>query len=141
MSALEIDGDKALFEGKLQGLVVACYEDERPLQGLLGILDCRFHGTISRCLKAGAITGRKGECTYFPVTRRGKTYHLILAGAGHLKPGHKRAEIPAETFEVLRKNLVGLRLKEIGISKSDFGGVDEDYLSRKMKGIELWIVP
>jgi hypothetical protein len=140
MNRLEIDGDRALFEGKLKGLAATFYENERPLQGLAGLMDWRFHGAISRCLKAGAISGKAGECVYFPVTRNGQTYHLILVGAGKASPQGRGSPIPAESLKALQKNLASLSVQQIGISRADFGGLSEDALAKHLKGAPIWIL-
>ena len=144
MTRLEIDADRALFEGPIEGMVLACYENERPLQGLAGLFDWRFLGTISRCIRAGVITGRAGECAYVPVTRDGRVFHLLLAGAGSLASDGKRGALPEATITALKKNLAGLRTGErikVGMSVSDVGGSGPEFLEKKFKGVPLWIVP
>lgn len=139
--SLDIDADRALFEGQLQGLVITCYENERPLQGLAGLMDWRFFGAMSQCLKAGAITGKAGECVYFPISRNGETFHLILVGSGHAPSAGSRREPPAESIRALQKNLASLRLQKVGISRKDFGNVTNDYFTKNLKGVPLWIAP
>ncbi len=141
MTSLDLDADLALFDGKLQGLVVTCYENERPLQGLAGLLDWRFQGVISHCVRAGVISGKAGECAYVPVTKQGKTYHLILAGCGRSASPGARAQLPMDTLRQLQKNLSSLRLQQVGVSRADFGGVGEDYFQKNLKGVPLWIAP
>jgi len=136
---LEIDADRALFEGQLQGMVLSCHENERPLQGLAGLLDWHFQGALSHGLRAGVLTGREGECAYVPVERAGKTYHLILVGCGQMESPAKRSKIPAESLRTLEKNLRSLKLERVGISLSDFGGMNEASLERDLKGVPLWI--
>lgn len=140
LTVLDQEGDQALFEGKFQAVVMVCYENERPLQGLAGLLDWRFHGILSHCAKQGALSGRKGECVYVPARKNGIAYHLILAGAGPLSAKGERKQIPPETFSVLQKNLASLRFPQIGISRSDFGDLPDDSLGNLMKGIPLCIV-
>ncbi len=141
MEWLDLDADRALFDGKILGIIATCYENERPLQGLAGLLDWRFQGAISNCLQAGVITGRPGECAYLPVIRGGRVYHLLLVGAGLLPDDHsRRKRPPKEAWVNLSKNLSSLRLERIGISCSDFGGVDVDYFKSKLEGLSLWIV-
>lgn len=136
------EADEALFEGKLQGLVVTCFENERPLRGLAGLLDWRFQGAISQCLKVGAVTGRAGEVVYMPMTRIGKTYHLILVGGGEIpSEAQDRSKIPAESLKALQKNLSSLKLGRLGVSRADFGGVDEAFFGKNLKGISLEVVP
>ena len=147
---IDLDAEHALFEGRISGLVVACYEDERPLQGLAGILDWRFQGAFSRCLLSGALTGKAGECVYMPLTRPNvgsdgptgneRTYHLILAGAGKLDAGGKRGPLPQDTLDAVQKNLSSLKLPEMGISTSDLGNAAETFLLKTVKGISIWIV-
>jgi len=137
---LELTADKALFLNEIQGLAVAFFENERPLAGLCGLLDWRFHGIISEHLRSGALSGRVGECIYMPCSQNGITYHLLLAGAGSsATPGH-REKIPEDTFVVLRKNLLSLGLQKVGVSRSDFGNLPHETLSHHFKGVPLWIV-
>jgi hypothetical protein len=139
MKALELPPDQALFDGKIQGLVLSFYENERPLQGLAGLMDWHFQGILSKNIRAGVITGKPGECAYVPVQKGDRVYHLILAGAGHTSK-NKRAPLPAETLQALQKNLTSLRLNQMGVSRSDFGNVTDDYFTKNLKGLPLWIV-
>jgi hypothetical protein len=140
-NSLTLDPDRALFEGHLQGLIVTVYQNERPPSGLAGLLDWHFHGAISSCIRKGAILGKIGECIYFPLIKNGSTFHLILAGSGHASTPGTRAHPPAETLQNLQKNLLSLKLSKIGVSKSDFGNVNQEYFSKQLKGVPLWIVP
>jgi hypothetical protein len=136
---LEVDAERALFEGKVHGLAVAFYQNERPPRGLSGVLDWYFQGAISQYIRSGAISGKIGECTYFPCHRNGSTYHIILAGAGIASRPGKRDPLPEDTFKTLHKNLASLGIEKIGISKSDFGNIPPDSLVRQLKGVPLWI--
>jgi hypothetical protein len=137
---LEVDADQALFSGKINGIVATCYLNERPLAGLAGILDWRFHGMISDCIRTGVITGKEGECVYLPVTRQGVTLHVILAGAGHSEQPGLRGKLPEETLQALEKNLASLKLAQIGISRSDLGEDAEQVLGRHFKQVPLCVV-
>ena len=138
---LELSPDRALFEGKIQGLVAACYQNERPLSGLAGLLDWRFQGALSQCLRVGAFTGEPGECVYLPVRRNDRTYHLILAGCGYTSAHGIRAHMPAETLVQLRKNLTSLRIPQMAVSRGDFGNATNDFFAKNLKGVSLWITP
>lgn len=138
---LEMDPDRALFGGHVSSLVVSCYVNERPLNGLSGLLDWRFHGAISQCIRSGAITGEVGECVYFPVNRHGKVYHLILIGAGYAPQSGERSPMAEKSLDVLQKNLKSLRLPKLALSRRDFGSLSEDALSKAMKGVPIWILP
>src|SRR5690348_6225295 len=95
---LDISADQALFSGAVQGFVITCFENERPPNGLAGLVDWRLHGAISYYLQEGAVTGKLGECTYFPFTRNGVTYHFVLVGAGESSQPGGRKQIPAEAL-------------------------------------------
>src|SRR3954466_8548833 len=101
--------DDALFGGSLRGIIATFHENERPLGGLAGLLDWRFQGAITQCLKAGFLTGKAGECAYFPVTRNGTTFHLLLTGAGKSSAFGARTPLPPESVRALMKNLTSLR--------------------------------
>jgi hypothetical protein len=133
----DLQADQALISRQVDSLVVAVPENERPLSGLVGLLDWRFHGAISESLRAGAITGQPGECVYFPVFKNGHVYKLILAGAGKSPSPGERSSLPQETLTLLRKNIAGLKLGSVCVSRKDFGNPSEDFLSRHLKGIEL----
>jgi hypothetical protein len=141
---LDMDADRALFEGELEGLVLTCYENERPLSGLVGLMDWRFNGAISDYIKQGTITGKRGECTYVPVTKKlmtkhQKLYHLILVGGGNNHSVGKRDGVSDETFKLVQKNLATLKLARLGLSKKDFGNISEDALAKNLKGVPLWL--
>jgi len=138
---LDLPAERALFEGQVQGLVISCYQNERPPCGLAGVMDWHLHGEISRVLAAGAITGEEGEVAYLPVTRNGTTFHILLAGAGHSSKPGERAHLPSETLQKLQKNLVALKLNRIAVSKSDLGDISSDFIARHLKGASLWVVP
>ena len=137
---LEMDAENALLDGQVQGLVITFHVNERPLHGLAGILDWRFQGAISRCLQAGAITGAAGECVYLPIARHGETYHLILAGAGQSPSPGVRESVPPETVKAIQKNLGSLRLQKVAVSRKDFGNASDEFFTRHLKGVPLWIV-
>jgi len=136
----EMNPDRALFEGKIEGIVAACYANERPLRGLAGLLDWRFGGLISDCIRKGVITGAVGECVYLPVKKRDKSYHLFLVGCGHTSSPGSRKGVPEQALEKLRANLTAIQLAPIGVSQQDFGGEDKDFFSKHLKGVPVWIV-
>lgn len=131
----------AFFRGDCAAIAASFYQNERPLRGLAGWLDWRFQGAISECLKHGILSGKPGECAYVPVKRAGRDYHVILAGGGTLPADGTRADLPAASWEALRKNLSGLKLSKIGVSQSDLGAPSTAELEKKLKGVSLWIAP
>lgn len=141
LQALTIPLDQALFKREIESALVTFHRNERPLGGVAGLLDWRFQGAFSSMLKSGALSGAPGECVYFPITRHGLTYHLILAGAGDSPFHGERSLPPPETLHRLRKNLLQLRIPKIGISRQDFGKIQDSSLSKHFGEIPLWISP
>jgi hypothetical protein len=133
--------DRALFEGQINSVALTLYENERPPLGLAGVLDWYFQGAISKFLKSGVLTGKTGECSYLPIQIRGKSFNLITIGRGKsTKPG-TRSTLEAQEYELLHKNLLSLKVEKVGISQTDFGNLDEAHLSKRLKGVSLWIGP
>jgi hypothetical protein len=131
----KLEAEQALVDRAIDGLVATVNENDRPLSGLAGLLDWHFRGAISESLRAGAITGQQGECVYFPVTRNGQTYKLILLGVGG---GNS---ISPEALKPLAKNIQGLNLASVGVSRRDFGNPSEDFFSKHLKGISVSVTP
>jgi hypothetical protein len=123
--------EDTLIDQEVDALVATVSENERPLLGLAGLLDWRFQGAISACLRAGAITGKVGECVYFPVSKNGRLYKIILLGVGsHLT-------VTPEALKPLQKNLSSLKLNSVGVSRKDFGNPPEELFTKHLKGISL----
>jgi hypothetical protein len=129
-----IDAERALFEGRVHGLVAVITPGERPLQGLAGSLDWRFQGAISRCLENGFLTGQTGECAYVPLTRAGTTYHLLLVGS------NERGPVPQDSIKALKKNIASLKLSRLGISRGDWNAASDDFFSKNLKGVGVCIL-
>jgi len=125
---LEEDPITALFTRKAQGLLVTLYENERPLQGLAGLLDWKFHGAVQKFLKQKPSIGKLGECVYFPLRRNQDVFHLILVGCGTNEEPGKRPMPPKEVFQKLRSTLPKLGLSQIGLSRSDMGSLSKKEL-------------
>lgn len=131
---MELTADRALFEGKIHGIVATFHENERPLQGLSGLLDWRFEGFISQCIKNGSMSGKLGECVYVPIRRSGdRLFHLILVGSGHSPSPGKRNPLPQEAVRPLCQNLIGLKHLLFGLSRADLGGMSEDAIKKLFK--------
>jgi hypothetical protein len=62
--------------------VVPFFEDERPLQGLAGLLDWRTGGALSSLLRTGFCTGAAGEAVLLPGRRTLPMERLVLLGLG-----------------------------------------------------------
>lgn len=156
---IELAPEQALFSSsaslgspaqlaQLDGLVATFHTNERPLQGLAGVLDWHFHGAISSYLRAGAMSGEVGECAYLPLSlplkdahgKPGRVFHIILAGAGASAAPGKRQELDDQIYTALRKNILSLKIPRLGISQSDFGNASRESLAKHFKEVPLWIV-
>lgn len=135
-----LEAESALHEGTVDALVAPFYENERPLQGLAGLLDWRYLGVVSRCLKAGVVSGFEGECVYVPLIKGNHIRHLLLVGCGHLSPYKKRGQVSQKSLENLRKNIVGLKLTKVGFSRSEFINIHEENLKRTLEGVDVWML-
>jgi len=63
-------------------VVLPCFEDERPLQGLAGLIDWRLSGELSSLLREGFCTGVAGEALMLPGRRTLPMKRLVLLGLG-----------------------------------------------------------
>lgn len=64
--------------------IVPWFEDERPLQGLAGLLDWRSHGGLSDLVRTGWCTGSAGESVLLPWRGGMPIRRLVLVGFGRL---------------------------------------------------------
>ncbi len=136
---LDLDADRALFGGEIEAVIATLYENEHPLSGLAGLLDWRFRGLISHEISRGFVSGKSGQCAYFPINREGRVYHVILVGAGPGASSGERSAPDSAVWDALSSNLSRLKIQKVGLSRSDFGGVTDETVSQRMKGIPLWI--
>lgn len=127
--------ETALFQGVIEGVVLTCYENERPLRGLASALDWRFNGALSHALRLGALTGKKGELVYIPVQSGKQAFHFVLLGGGllsNLEPT-TRPELTRGLFESavpkLQKLTGGSRTLKLGLSAWDLGYGSTDALN------------
>jgi len=136
-----IDPIEGLNQNQIQGIVLPCYENERPLQGLAGLVDWQLIGLFSRMIQAGFITGKPGECVYIPITHLSKSLHFILLGAGtNTKIGNRSQPLPKESMAALKKNLRNLNLERMAWSQKEFQAYTIPELMDSFQEIPLWII-
>lgn len=148
MKSIEASPEQLLAESKIDALVIAISQSERPLRGLASRIDWKLRGAISRFMKSGAVSGEPGECTLLPILREGlsgadEPYRLVLIGSHESDAEGKRSSLPADSIEALKKNLQKSGLKKVAVSRSDLGSAAEQ-ISKQLsgaKGVELWITP
>lgn len=124
-----------------QGFLLACPQNERPLQGLAGWIDWRTRGAISAFLKTGAVTGAPGELTLLPISWRSQPFQLLLVGIGPVSSPGDRPRLPVETLHSMQRNISSLGYQTLRVSRSDFGGVDAEYFVRHLKGTAVQSLP
>jgi hypothetical protein len=66
----------------VETLVFLVPEDERPLQGALGLLDWRMCGWLSQQIQDGVVTGKRGEWVLTHPNGRVPAARLVLVGVG-----------------------------------------------------------
>lgn len=135
-----IDPIPALFQGDITGLVCLCFENERPLQGLIAEVDWKLLGFISQQIERGHFSGKPGECIYLPVTHAARTVHLIIAGAGHAATwGDRKGKLADSDFKKLAENVKQLKLERIGVSQKEFAGYSVSDLLKRFDKTPVWI--
>ncbi|MGB0678176.1 MAG: M17 family peptidase N-terminal domain-containing protein [Polyangiales bacterium] len=67
---------------KSDALVSFFFQEERPLQGVSGLVDWRLGGLLSRRLVQGQISGQWQECVLVPVFPRLPSERFFLLGLG-----------------------------------------------------------
>lgn len=91
--------------------VLPCFEDERPLQGLAGLVDWRTSGSLSMLLRSGFCTGAAGEAVLLPGGRELPMERIVLLGLG---PSGEFARAEAEaTGERLVALVDGLAPRDV----------------------------
>lgn len=82
--------------------LVPVFSDERPLQGLAGLMDWRGSGCLSAIVRSGFCTSRLGEQVLLPCDRRLPVERLVLVGLG-----------PREQFGEVEARALGPQLVKI----------------------------
>lgn len=72
----------ALAEGRAELLLMGAYEDVRPFPGLLGLLDYRLSGFVSRMAMEGFLTGRASEVFLCPARSKLPYDKAVTLGLG-----------------------------------------------------------
>jgi len=135
--------EDALFQRLVDGLVVLVPSNEAPLQSLVGMLDWRFHGVISKfqvepsrdSTDIKGFRGRAGELTLVPLQHRNQTYIALLVGIGPVpRPGMRPTEAIEPLVRILGPAIEKLGWKNPGVSHKDWGLMDINRLNRILSG-------
>ena len=84
--------------------IVPWFEDERPFQGLLGLLDWRRDGSLSRLAREGIARGTRGESVLLPAGPGLPVERLVLMGCG-----------PRNRFDAEAASSVGARAARVAM--------------------------
>lgn len=81
------------------------FEDERPLQGVAGMVDWRLNGKLSKLIKNHRFEGKHGDALLMPAGGRIPAKELLLLGLGSKRDltEHKVAELVAFIVDRLQK--------------------------------------
>jgi hypothetical protein len=120
MNSLDLRPELALSQKKLSGMILLCFENERPLKGMLGYLDWRFNGYFSKLLKEQIITGKKNETVYVPLLWNDQTFPFLIVGAGPLQDHGHRPGFSKPLLESALQKMNELQLTQMGISALDW---------------------
>lgn len=121
----------------VEALVLSFFGDERPLRGVAGLCDWRLAGRLSRLLKAGRISGVRGEVTMLPPAAGRLPFpRLLLFGLGesdHPAPfgeADYRAAVRAMRLVVARAGITRYALQPPGRATG---------LIAPRRALELWL--
>jgi hypothetical protein len=73
---------KSLDALQSEAILAPLFSDERPLRGVLGLIDWRLCGFVSRMLQRGVLQGAAGEDVLIPLRPRLLVDKLLLFGLG-----------------------------------------------------------
>jgi hypothetical protein len=73
---------KSLDGLKSEALLLPFFSDERPLTGVLGLVDWRLCGFVSQLIQRGVVKGEMGETVLVPLRPRFASDKLFLFGLG-----------------------------------------------------------
>lgn len=109
-------------------LASAIHQDERPLQGELGLLDWRIRGLVSKFLKLGKVSGKVGEVAYLPFEHHGQLRHLLLLGLGPKSSAPNTKAVEDGLVESVRK----MGFSKLVVSRSGFPFIDVAHLRKRL---------
>lgn len=92
------------------------YQDEVPLKGLLGMVDWRVNGKLSRLIQRGVFSGNAREMLLMPAERRFKADKLVLLGLGR-RADFEEGHIP-QVFDFIFQTASRMRASQICLSIS-----------------------
>ena len=92
------------------------YQDQVPLHGLLGLVDWRVNGKLSRLVKDKVFVGNAREMLLMPSERRFKADKLVLLGLGR-KTDFEEGHIP-QVFDFIFQTSSRMKASQVCLSLS-----------------------
>ena len=117
------------------GYLLFIAEDERPLQGLAGLVDWRLAGGLSRLIEAGAFDGREKERTL--ASPDGRTRVLVFGLGPSASITRERLDVAAcAAAEAITR----ARLGRVAVGVPDEPAQARDVLRRHLRGVASDVV-
>jgi hypothetical protein len=129
--------DPAHLNHPFSGALLLCYENDRPLHGMIADLDWRFNGHFSALMKQQLLTGAPGEVVYSPLKWNETTLHFLILGGGFLESEKDRSALSRALFETALQKFDELKLPALTVSQTDWN-ISENHPGIKERG--LWLV-
>lgn len=126
--------DQALADKLISGMMLVCYENDRPLQGSIAELDWLFNGHFSKLIKKQILTGSKNEAVYAPLYWNNRTLHFLVIGGGLLSSDSKRRSSSSALFESALQKLDELKLSGMAVSMRDWN-ISENHAGANERGL------
>jgi hypothetical protein len=126
--------DSAISSNSISGVVLLCYENERPFRGAIAELDWRFDGHFSKLMKAQTLTGSLGETVYAPLLWNGKTLHFLVMGGGSRDERGLRNQHDPRLWSLALKHIDALKISGLAISRKDWN-LSEDHADVKERNL------
>lgn len=129
-----------LDQESVQALGTTLYQNERPLQGVAGLVDWHFPKILSGFVRSGAISGREGELICVPVVYRERPVRILLLGNGsNSRPGD-RPKVADSALKTLAEGALKMRIETLALSAADFGLKAKKEIESIFRGINLvWV--
>lgn len=131
MNELDLSPEIALKTGKVDGIALPMFADERPLLGVIGELDWWFNQAFTKAIRAGIFSGAEGEKIYMPVKYQDKTLHFFILGQGMKNDSGRIVSHPKEFLKTVNDWAKDFKIEKMAISRSEL----------TMEGsFDLWIL-
>jgi hypothetical protein len=145
----EFEVERAFFSEKFDSIGVVFYQNERPLRGLMGLLDWRLKGLLSENVQKGFLGSKDQELLYVPLKlQNNKKLNIFVLGAGLNEYPGERPKVSSALLDKFAQNCVNLGIVQLGLSRTDLGISESGSevqqnkeIEKRMKGLSLCLYP